>query len=105
MLVPKVISDMARDHAVKPIDVKVWVLATEYLDMVEFRQLKIESIANVGDVDASTVFRALRHLVRLGYLEQRRERRQAMYRVPLSRIYPRPDRQKAAPGDPQPMAS
>lgn len=110
MLIPKVISDMARDRSIAPMDVRVWVVAADYLEMVEFRPLKIDTLRNefkrtvelTDDAmkvpSKSQIFRSLDRLVQRGYLErgQRDGSRGAInYRVPLSRVYPR-DKDKRA---------
>jgi predicted transcriptional regulator len=70
-----------RDGALPPRAFQVWKAAIEMLDLLEYRRLKLSSIENALEIDASTVSRALTTLVERGYLD----RKEGEYRVPFSR--------------------
>lgn len=78
---------ISRDLKLPPRAFQVWRSAIEFLDLVEWRELKLVSIElDLEDVDQSTVSRSLTLLVDRGYLCKLTEAgAPARYRVPLSR--------------------
>lgn len=97
MILQKVIVDLARDFGLTPTDKVVWVIATDHLELVEFRELKAEVVAAEAKVDKTTAWRSLKALTERGYLERERDRSSGTwrYRVPLARIFPRDQRHAA----------
>lgn len=75
-----------RDLKLPPRAFQVWCSAIEFLDLVEWRELKLANIELDLEVDPSTVSRSLATLVERGYLCRFAEPgMSAVYRVPLSR--------------------
>ncbi|MCA2991047.1 hypothetical protein [Gemmatimonas sp.] len=80
---------ISRDLSLPPRAFQVWRSAIEFLDVVDWRELKQMAIELELDVDQSTVSRALAVLVDRGYLCKLAEiGAQPRYRVPLSRVDP-----------------
>lgn len=75
------------DVQLNPRELQVWRAAIEYLDLVEFRDLKVAVIENHLSLDRSTAWRALNALVHHGYLcrEDGDKGGSSRFRVPLSR--------------------
>lgn len=74
------------DTKLAPRELQVFRAAIEYLDVVDWRELKLQVLEHHLDLDKAAVSRALGALVDAGYLcRQRQLAGRAMYRVPLSR--------------------
>ena len=76
-----------RNTSLSERELQVFRAAIEYLDVVEYRELKLLVIEQHLALDKSAVSRALRSLVHEGYLCRAggRAGATAQYRVPLSR--------------------
>ena len=78
---------MARDRRVQPTDIRVYIIAQDYLDFEVYRTLKLLVIAHEARLSRSHVSESLGRLVRFGYL-QRGERRTTgdphTFRLPFS---------------------
>lgn len=65
---------------------QVWCASIDFLDLVEWRELKSLSIEKALEVDPSTVSRGLSTLVERGYLRRKATTSGiSLFRVPLSR--------------------
>ena len=74
MILPAVAQAM-QDRRLRPSDLRVYGIALESLDLMEFRPLKAGAVAHRlktprGTMRPQHAARSLRHLVRLGYLER-----------------------------------
>jgi hypothetical protein len=78
-----IFGQIRRDGSLPPRAIQVWCAAIAFLDVVDYRRLKLAHIETVlEEVDKSTVSRMLALLVERGWLRKCNGR----YRVPLSRV-------------------
>lgn len=78
-----IFGQIRRDGTLPPRAIQVWCAAIAFLDVVDYRRLKLAHIETVlEEVDKSTVSRMLALLVERGWLRKCN----GMYRVPLSRV-------------------
>jgi predicted transcriptional regulator len=70
---PPILHQMVSDRRINSTDMRVFVCASKYLDVMNFRQLKALPLAHEMRIDVSNVARSLRNLVKYGYLEKRKE--------------------------------
>ena len=90
--IPRIIDELISDVQLGPNDIRVWRKVMPYLDLVEFRPLKLETIAGEVELDRGTVHRSLGQLVERGFLQRGPREGQHgsnTYRLPLARVYPR----------------
>jgi DNA-binding MarR family transcriptional regulator len=98
-MIPQVVSELARDRNLAPIDLRIWISIADQLNMTDFVPLKLESIADDVGASKTSVIRALEALVGAGYLERGDRdgsRGSVTYRIPWQRVFPRRDLPKAA---------
>lgn len=67
---PPVLLAMAKDRRLRPTDIQVFIVASQYLDFVEFRPLKVFGLAHELRTSHSQAAYAVRRLVGCGYLER-----------------------------------
>jgi predicted transcriptional regulator len=98
-MIPQVVKDLAHDHELLPVDVRVWLSIADYLNMTDFTPLKLEVIADDVGMGRMTVSRSLDALVEHGYLERGARdgsRGPYTYRMPWQRMFPRQEQPRAA---------
>jgi len=67
---PPVLLSMAKDRRLRPTDIQVYIVASQYLDFVEYRPLKSLGLAHELRTEVSQAQKALRRLVFCGYLSR-----------------------------------
>jgi predicted transcriptional regulator len=67
---PPILMQMVRDRRCTPTDLRVFVVMSQHLDFVEFRPLKVLSVAHEMRMHGTHVSRSMVNLVKLGYLDR-----------------------------------
>lgn len=70
LALPTVLKNLVLDQACIPRDTQVFVVASQFLDHLEFRPLKLRTIAQLLGMTTSPVQESLRRLTEQGYLER-----------------------------------
>jgi hypothetical protein len=70
LALPTVLKNLVLDQSLIPRDTQVFVVASQFLDHVEFRELKLRPIAQLLGLTISPVHASLRRLSEQGYLER-----------------------------------
>lgn len=67
---PPILCTMALDRRLSPTDIRVFIVASQYLDFIEYRVLKVAAVAHALRAAPSHVAKAMRRLTMFGYLDR-----------------------------------
>lgn len=84
LVLPTVLKNLVLDQSLIPRDTQVFIVASQFLDDDEFRELKLRTIAQLLGMTPSPVHACLRRLTEQGYIErgQRIKGGPVMFRIP-----------------------